>query len=460
MTSDPLDHSPAPEPPAAQATAPAAIPHSPSAPVPPQPERTAVSAAAAPAREVWWRRVWVEPQGPSELLHDAAGPLRWPLLNVVMWPLALMLVFHRVVVLAVNGSITDDFSTVYFALRRMWEGTDVYAENYSFVDPHYLYNPGATLLLSPMAAFGHFDLARFLFIAVNAGAIILALAVLTRMVGYSLRDGVWPTSIVFAFLTEAVRNTLVFSNINGLLLLALCVVLWGLHHRHRFLAGVVLGLAIVVKPLFAPLLFLPFALGMLDAVAVAIAVPVVLNAIAWFVVPESGDYVRVVMPYLKQVRDYANSSLPGIGAYFNAPDGFATVWFLVMAALIIIGVIALLRLRLSAPVTWLNSTTALLLTGVFFLSSLGQMYYSMLLFPALFTVLLRRSVMHNPLAWLAAYGFLSPDDFNSERWVEAGRYASMLKPTVGWALFIVAIVGTAVGWWLSPAGRRRAVPEN
>ena len=70
--------------------------------------------------------------------------------RAVAWPLAVVLALHRVFVLALNGSVTDDFTTVHSAVRRSLDGVPVYNEIYHHVDPHYLYNPGATLLLTPL----------------------------------------------------------------------------------------------------------------------------------------------------------------------------------------------------------------------------------------------------------------------------------------------------------------------
>src|SRR5699024_6559298 len=180
-----------------------------------------------------------------------------------------------------NGSVTDDFTTVYSALRRFIEGTPVYNEIYHFVDPHYLYNPGATLLLAPLGYITDFTLARLAFIAVNLLAIVLALGLLTRMAGFSLRSMVWPLSIALAMLTETVRNTLIFSNINGILLLMMVLFLWCVIHRRSWVGGLIIGLAILVKPMFLPLLFLPLVQKQWGALVGGILVPVIFNAVAW-----------------------------------------------------------------------------------------------------------------------------------------------------------------------------------
>lgn len=379
---------------------------------------------------------------PRRLSADRVG-------NAVFWPLAVLLIIHRVFILAVNGSTTDDFSTVHAAVRRFLDGVPVYNEIYHHVDPHYLYNPGATLLLAPLGMIPGYDLARFGFIGANAIAIILALALLTRMFGFSLRSLVLPAAITLAFLTESVRNTLIFSNINGILLLALVGFLWLLLRNRLWSAGLVLGLAILVKPMFLPLLFLPLVKWQWQTLVGGVAVPAIFNVVAWPLVPGAGDYLARLVPYLGEVRDYANSSLSGMAVYFGMPAGLLTFWFAVFAIIGIIGGLTLLRWRYTDPLLWATTTAGLLLTGVFLLSSLGQMYYSMMLFPWLFTVLLRRSVFHTWPAWVAVYLFLSPDSWLSARWVDYGRWATYFNPTLGWALLIVVTAVVVVCWFLA-----------
>jgi arabinofuranan 3-O-arabinosyltransferase len=69
------------------------------------------------------------------------------------------------------------------------------------------------------------------------------------------------------------------------------------------------------------------------------------------------------------------------------------------------------------------------------------MYYSMMLFPLVMSVVLKNSVMRNWPAWLAVYGFLSYDSWLSGRFVEAGRTAEYMKTTLGWSLLLIVIFG-------------------
>ncbi len=54
-----------------------------------------------------------------------------------------MSVIHRSIVVTTNGNITDDFKPVYRAVLNFRHGWDIYNEHFDYVDPHYLYPPGA-----------------------------------------------------------------------------------------------------------------------------------------------------------------------------------------------------------------------------------------------------------------------------------------------------------------------------
>ena len=367
--------------------------------------------------------------------------------NAFAWPVAVLLIVHRLAVLARAGSVTDDFTTVWSAARRFVDRVPVYNEVYHHVDPHYLYNPGATLLLAPLGFLDSVEAARPWFILVNAVAMVAALAWLTRLSGRELREPVFPVALSLAFATEAVTNTLVFSNINGVLLLALTAFI-ALSLRGRDLAsGIVLGLAIVVKPMFAPLLVLPLMRRRWSATAAGIAVPAGLNALAWPLTPGAADYLTKLVPYLKITRDYANSSLSGLAVYFGMPQWLHAVLFVLFAAAVVIAVLGLAEWRERDPLMWLSMSSGVLVAGVCLLSSLGQAYYSMMLFPALFTALRPASPMHAWTTWLGAVLCLAPLDWSTPQRRLAGQWLTTFLPTAGWAVFITA-AASWVAWML------------
>ncbi|QAU52249.1 glycosyltransferase family 87 protein [Corynebacterium pelargi] len=368
--------------------------------------------------------------------------------NMALWPIAVLVVLHRVFVMGANGGVTDDYSTVYQALRRAIDGVPIYAEDYSSVVPHYLYNPGATLLLMPLAWTENIETARLLFIVLNAVCILLGLWLLVKLFGFRSQSFVLPVSILIAFNTESVQNTLMFSNINGVLFLGLIAFLWAVLGNRKIAAGFILGFMVLIKPVFAPLLFIPLVLMWWQPFVALAAVIIGLNIPGFLLLPGTDEYITRTIPYLRIVRDYANTSLRGMGVYFDTPAWIIYPLWLAFAVLALAGLVALLKLRNSEPLLWIACTSSLLLVSAFFLSSLGQMYYSMMLFPLLFTVLLPRSPMHNPVAWIGAFLCLSAPEWYSRYWdwLNPSRFFELFRGTYGWGTLIIVISVTAMTW--------------
>lgn len=302
-----------------------------------------------------------------------------------------------------------------------------------------------------------FSLTRGAFICANALAICAALAILTTVVGYSLRGPVFPVALVAAFATEAVINTLGFTNINGLLLLALSVFLWGILQSRRgprVAAGIAIGLAILIKPQFAPLLFLPLVKKDWLSIAGGVAVPVLFNAIAWPLVPGASGYLDNLVPYLGVTRDYANASWPGVQAYFGlSPTAYYPLW-IALGVCTALSILGLLKWRESEPVFWALTTSGAIMVGIFFLSSLGP---AVLLDVAISHAVYGpppRSVFHTWGAWAAAFFFLAPVEWSSTHWPVAGSWMTVFTATIGWGLLIVVTAASTIGWWREPKVKR------
>jgi len=363
-------------------------------------------------------------------------------LRSVLWPVAILSIIHRSYVLATNGYITDDFGPVYRAVVNFKLGLDIYNEHFDQVDPHYLYPPGGTLLLAP---FGYLpvDASRYWFIFFNTVAIIVAAYFLLRLFKFSMASVAAPALLLAMFCTESVTNTLVFTNINGCILL--CEVLffrWLLDGKvsHQWLAGIAVGLTLVIKPSLAPLLLLPLLNRQWRALIPAFVVPLVFNVAGWFMVSDPMNFVRGTVPYIFSVRDYFNSSIQGNGIYYGLPE------WLIMLLRIGFGLIAVASLwllyryyRERDPLFWMLTSSGVLLVATFLVTALGQGYYSMMLFPFLMTVVLRNSVLRNWPAWLAIYGFMTMDRWLLGHWPTTGRYLEYMKITYGWSLMLIVV---------------------
>jgi arabinofuranan 3-O-arabinosyltransferase len=363
-------------------------------------------------------------------------------LRSVLWPLAILLIIHRSYVLATNGYITDDYGPVYRAVSNFRRGLDIYNEHLDYVDPHYLYPPGGTLLMAP---FGYLpvDASRWWFESINCAAIIIAAYFLIRLFGYGFTSVAYPALLVAMFCTESVINTLVFGNVNGcVLLLEVLFFRWVLDGKvsHEWWAGVAIGFSLVVKPVLAPLLLLPLLNRQWRAVVMAIAVPVVFNVAAWPLVADPMGFVTRTLPYIFSIRDYFNSSIQGNGVYYGLPMWLILLLRIVFAVLAVVAVWLLYRYyRTRDPLFWFTTSSGVLLIASWLVSSLGQGYYSMMLFPFLMTVVLPNSVIRNWVAWVAVYGFMSADRWLMWHWPTTGRALEYLRVTYGWCLMIVVV---------------------
>jgi arabinofuranan 3-O-arabinosyltransferase len=386
-------------------------------------------------------------RSPRDSLLSAFRPRTSPpstatVLRSVLWPAAIISIIHRSYVLGTNGYITDDFGPVYRAVINFKLGLDIYNEHFDQVDPHYLYPPGGTLLLAP---FGYLpvDASRYWFITFNTIAIVVAAYFLLGLFKFSLASVAAPALLLAMFCTESVTNTLVFTNINGCILL--CEVLffrWLLDGKvnHQWLAGVAVGLTLVIKPSLAPLLLLPLLNRQWRALVTAFFVPLLFNAVGWFMVSDPMNFVRGTVPYIFSVRDYFNSSIQGNGIYYGLPTWLILSLRVLFLLLAVASLWLLYRYyRERDPLFWMVTSSGVLLIATFLVTSLGQGYYSMMLFPFLMSVVLPNSVIRNWPAWLAIYGFMTMDRWLLAHWPTTGRYLEYMKITYGWSLMLIVV---------------------
>jgi arabinofuranan 3-O-arabinosyltransferase len=363
-------------------------------------------------------------------------------LRSILWPIAILLIIHRSYVLATNGYITDDYGPVYRAVVNFKMGWDIYNEHFDQVDPHYLYPPGGTLIMAP---FGYLpvDASRYWFITFNTIAIVIAAFLLVRLFKFSWTSVALPALLVAMFCTESVVNTLVFGNINGcILLLEVLFFRWLLDGKvnNQWWAGVAIGLSLVVKPLLGPLLLLPLLNRQWRALVTAIVVPLVFNTIGWFMVSDPMNFVRGTIPYIFSIRDYFNSSIQGNGIYYGLPMWLIVLLRIAFLALAVASLWLLYRYyRTRDPLFWMATSSGVLLIASYLVLSLGQGYYSMMLFPFLMTVVLPNSVIRNWPAWLAIYGFMSADRWLLGHWPTTGRFLEYMKFTYGWCLMLIVV---------------------
>ncbi|MEV4123717.1 glycosyltransferase family 87 protein [Nocardia sp. NPDC049707] len=369
-------------------------------------------------------------------------------IKFALWPLAVMTVLNRVFIKAVNGFITDDFKPVYNASLAFLNHRPVYTANYNLVDPHYLYPPSGTLLIAPLALVDP-EKSRWCFILLNAAAIILAWYLLLKLFKFTMASVAAPVLLLAMFSSETVINTLVFTNVNGCILLAEVAFIMLLLARRDLWAGAILGLSIAVKPTLAPLVLIAAARGQWKVFYTAVGVPVALTAIAWPLSKDADKFFTRTGRYLFESRDYFNSAIVGNAAYYGLPLWLTWGIRIIMGVVVAITLWLLYRYYREDELFFVTTSSGVLMTALFLLSSLGQMYYSMMLFPLLMSVVLRNSVMRNWPAWLAVFGFMSYDKWLSDRWQGLGRDLEYLRITFGWSLLLIVIACVLVDRYLA-----------
>ncbi|MEE3850515.1 glycosyltransferase family 87 protein [Gordonia sp. LSe1-13] len=361
------------------------------------------------------------------------------IIPMVLWPISIMMIFQRSVILAVNGDRTDDFRPVYQAALQFLNGQPVYAENLDTVDPHYLYPPSGTLLMAPMAVIDP-ERSRWIFIVLSVVALVASAFLLAKLFGFSARSWVVPVILFFFFSTETVSHTLIFTNFNSFVLLGMLAFMVLMMRRRDLWAGVPIGLVVAVKPVLIPLLLLPLLNRQWRVLITAIGIPLILNIVAWPLIADPGSFVTRTVPYLGEARDYYNSSIAGNGAYFGVADWLVLLLRIAFVAMAIFGLWFLYRYyRRTDELLWLATSSGILLATQFLVGALGQGYYSMLLFPLLMTVFLPGSTMRNWPAWLGVYGCMTFDAYYSEEWIAFGRMLEYNKVTWGWSLLMIAV---------------------
>ncbi|AMO61882.1 small-conductance mechanosensitive channel [Mycolicibacterium phlei] len=379
-------------------------------------------------------------------------------LRVILWPVAILFIIHRSYVLATNGYITDDFGPVYRAVVNFKLGLDIYNEHFNHVDPHYLYPPGGTLLMAP---FGYLpvEASRYWFIFFNTLAIVLAAYFLIRLFGFTYRSVALPALLALMFCSESVVNTLVFGNINGCILLAEVLFFrWLLdgNRNHEWLAGAAIGMTLVVKPLLAPLLLLPLLNRQWRPLVTAVAVPAVFNIVAWPLISDPMGFITRTLPYIMTTRDYFNSSIAGNGLYYGLPTWLIIVLRIGFAVIAVISLWLLYKYyRTRDQLFWMATSSGVLLITSFLVLSLGQGYYSMMLFPFLMTVVMPNSVLRNWPAWLAIYGFMSADRWLLGHWPTTGRFLEYMKFTYGWCLMLIVVFSVLLFRYLDAKAENR-----
>jgi arabinofuranan 3-O-arabinosyltransferase len=191
------------------------------------------------------------------------------------------------------------------------------------------------------------------------------------------------------------------------------------------LGGILLGLAVSIKPAVLPLVLVPLLYRQWLAAGLILGVPVVLSAVALSLGVNGGEYVTWTVPYLlhgdtqtSDVQIY-NISLPGAVANLGLPHVFATI--AQFATVVVVGVLIWMRRRIDG----VGDLTLTELSGLLVLATLLAFSFSFDRY-ALWLLPLFVSITHpssSARAWVtlvAAYCIGAPDGLLWSRFTPLG----------------------------------------
>lgn len=327
----------------------------------------------------WKRKAQPQAHNPLQNYH---GP------TVAAWAFCLVTVLWRSFIKPFNTpDRVDDFSNLHRALVNFVHHRPVYIEDLSTTDPHYLYSPGATVLLSPVGWISsNVETSRLWFILANSIAIIAGIALLFHIAGRTLGGFLFPATVTVAYFTENVTNTLTFSNINGICFLLLTVVINGLIKGRTVHTGLALGFVGLIKPFFFVLLLLVAMQRMWKSLGIAVAVPIVFNILGYILVKDADVYRTTLMPYIRTPRDFANLSIVGVGLAQHWPS---LVVFFLRAIVVIVALLAVFlawTYYAAEPQVFVPTASTALLLAAILAGSLGQQYYTLFFIPVIATI--------------------------------------------------------------------------
>lgn len=329
----------------------------------------------------------------------------------LLYTLMLFVLFRTAVMLPAANPGTD-FTPIWNAAKKYLAGEPVFNSDYTIDMPHYLYSPAGTVLISPVGLFPSEAIARVVMAYLGAACVIGAIATATRMVAPRWFHVIFPVAVSFFFITpEPVRSTLVLTNINGFLLLLLVLFVWfslrlrgqGVGWRGHFnrpdawLAGIIAGVAVSIKPQFGVLFIVSLAYAQLAVVLVAALVAVATFAFGWLTIAEPELFFTNLVPYLSEPRPRFNSSIAGLGIVFEWPDAVVYVLTVLMVAGTLTAIVAMWRWKDIDPVMFSFTAIAACFAGGFMASGLMQFYYAIWFIPFALTVCRPHSPMHWPV---------------------------------------------------------------
>jgi arabinofuranan 3-O-arabinosyltransferase len=262
----------------------------------------------------------------------------------------------------------------------------------------FVYPPSSLVLLAPLDALNRHQLTvgGLVVTALIAWASVLVSA---RAIGIRLRGPATAGTLLVLSLVGAMRGEMPLENVSVLEFLALALFfLFAL--RSRWLAaGVVIGLAIAIKPLLLPVLVVFVLAKRWKGLGAAVAVPVALNLLALAFVRAPGQVFSKLPSLFDRTGSGVvyNSAWVDVARLLGLPEGVSILLRVVTAVMVVIATWLAWR-RLEDPRLRIIVSTSVLLIGAFLAGTLSEYHFMLTLVPLCMTVFIARSPMRSVVA--------------------------------------------------------------
>lgn len=330
-------------------------------------------------------------------------------------------------VLAASSTIAHGWAIFAFDFRPVYDGVEGLLR---FGDPYrpvpsdlgFVYPPSCALLFLPVAMLPPH-------VASDAGLVLadlsmVALAWASGMSARPLRPWAGPACLALLALAPLGQNTLSLGNLS-ILVSALLAVSWLVWEDFSWpWTGILLGIALAIKPLVAPVVIIVILARRWKDLAVATGIAILLNLATLPLLRRPGDFITQVLPELLHGQTLQLRGNVAISAYFqrnSLPSWSADVCRIVLALIVLCVVFTARRVLDQRPVL-IASASALVVT-VALVSAQDEAHYSLVLVPLLVMGLVDGHWTHKGLAALAA-AFLA--DSNHTSVVMAGQLTSLV----------------------------------
>jgi arabinofuranan 3-O-arabinosyltransferase len=267
------------------------------------------------------------------------SPAAWAL-NIGLWILAAFSWGQLYYVILREKNLGWDLLTAWRAEKAFAHGQAPYAVK------AFVYPPSCLIVLRPLAALNHHQLAVGGLVAVTVLAWV-SVMVTTTAIGLKWWGSISAACVLLLSLVSAMRGEMPLENVSILMFLALALFFLFVFRNHWMLAAVAIGLSISIKPLLLVVLVVFLLFRQWKPFALAVAIPFVLNGIGLALVTDP----RQVLSKLPSLFNRSgsgvayNSAWVDVARELGIPDGL-TIALRVLTVLLAVGVIWLAWNRL------------------------------------------------------------------------------------------------------------------